>query len=158
MKLLIFIACTCISLSSNALELYSCTDKSGKTHYTNLPKNSLDSNCKSKNLHSVLLKQDYDNLKNIYSKYESLENESDDFSKQVLDLNSLENPPDTLKQKVSDIFDSEKAFDELMEATENRDDVFTRAIRGRTTQMKETIDKTHQINNVIDKLETNTLQ
>lgn len=124
MKTLLFIVLSSVFYASSAIELYSCTDKTGKTHYTNLPKNSLDTNCKIKDLHAVMLQQDYNNLKNIHSKRELGQNDTS---------------TGFIETKINDVLDADKAFDELMEATEDRDDVFTRAIRGRTESIKNTL-------------------
>ncbi len=144
MKILSFIVLSYVSFSTFAIELYSCTDETGKTHYTNLPKNSLDSNCKAKDQYAVMLQQDYDNLSHIYSKYES-EAEQDDFyentSTEPFQFSETDFSSDSIKNKVTDIFDADKALEELMEATEDRDDVFTRAIRGRTKGVKDIIEQ-----------------
>lgn len=134
MKILLFTLLISISISSNAIELNSCTDESGMTHYTNLPINSLDSHCKPKDLFSTMLQQDYDNLINLYPDYNT---EADN----VESLNTDKNITLTkkLKNKISDVFDSEKAFDELMQSTEDRDDFFTKAIRGRSEGIKNII-------------------
>lgn len=138
MKILSFAALCCISLPSFAVELSSCTDASGKTHYTNLPQNSLGPDCKSKDHYAVILQQDYENLRNIYSKLEADENS---FSSEPFKLSEVDISPDSVKSKVSDIFNADKAFDELMEATEDRDDIFTRAIRGRTQGIKNVLEQ-----------------
>ena len=145
MKILSFVILSTFSFSAFSIELYSCEDESGKTHYTNLPESSLGVDCKPKDHHAVLLQQDYDNLSNIHAKYEGLK---------INDEESL----DSIKNEIQDVFDADKAFVELMEATEDRDDAFTRAIRGRTSQMKDAIDQTKEIKSVIDKAESNTLQ
>jgi len=129
MKLLSFTILAVFSSSSIAVEFNSCIDNKGHTHFTNLPKSSIGSNCAPRNHYTVMLKQDYQNLANEYAKYEKdekLENKSEPF-----DLIKAEISPDAVKNKVKDIFDPDKALDELMEATEDRDDVFTRAMRGR---------------------------
>jgi hypothetical protein len=128
MKILSFAVLCCVSLPTFAIELYSCTDGAGKTHYTNLPQNSLGSDCKPKDHYAVMLQQDYDNLRHIHAKLES----NEDNSSEPFKLSEVDISPDSIKNKVSDIFDADKAFDELMEATEDRDDIFTRAMRGRS--------------------------
>ena len=145
MKILSFVILSTFSFSVFSIELYSCEDELGKTHYTNLPESSLGADCKPKDHHAVLLQQDYDNLSNIHAKYEGLK---------INEEESL----DSIKSEIQDVFDADKAFVELMEATEDRDDAFTRAIRGRTSQMKDAIDQTKEIKSVIDKVESNTLQ
>ena len=137
MKILSFAVLCCVSLPTFAIELYSCTDGTGKTHYTNLPQNSLGSDCKPKDHYAVMLQQDYENLRSIYSKLEADESESSIPFK----ISEVDISPDSIKSKVSDIFDADKAFDELMEATEDRDDIFTRAIRGRTQGIKNVLEQ-----------------
>lgn len=144
MKILSFIVLSYFPFSTFAIELYSCTDETGKTHYTNLSKNSLDSSCKLKDHYAVMLKQDYDNLTHIYSKYES-EAEQDDFdantSTEPFQLSEVDISPDSIKNNVTDVFDADKALEQLMESTEDRDDVFTRAILGRTKGVKDIIEQ-----------------
>jgi hypothetical protein len=137
MKILSFVVLCCVSLPTLAIELYSCTDGAGKTHYTNLPQNSLGSDCKPKDHYAVMLQQDYENLRLIHSKLES----DDDNSSEPFKLSEVDISPVSIKNKVSDIFDADKAFDELMEATEDRDDIFTRAIRGRTQGIKNVLEQ-----------------
>ena len=140
MKILSITILTLLSFPSLAVELYSCTDDSGKTHYTNLPENSLDSNCHSKDHYTVMLEQDYANLASIYQQYEVEEIEEVD-KDTPLDLTTSDISPDAIKSKVSDIFDPDKALEELMEATEDRDDVFTRAMRGRSEGIKNVLEQ-----------------
>lgn len=135
MKLLLFTLLISISFSSKAIELNSCTDESGNMHYINLPLSSLDSNCKPKDLYSVMLQQDYDNLSHIYSEHESVSKTANVIETDTSDsLNTDKSNTLTgkLKNKISDIFDSDKALDELIQTTEDRDDFFTNAMRGRS--------------------------
>ena len=157
MKILSFVILSTFSFSAFSIELYSCEDESGKTHYTNLPESSLGADCKPKDHHAVLLQQDYDNLSNIHAKYEELKINEEE-SLDSINFSDDDISDDSIKSKIQDVFDADKAFLELMEATEDRDDAFTRAIRGRTSQMKDAIDQTKEIKSVIDKVESNTLQ
>jgi uncharacterized protein DUF4124 len=123
MKLLSFTILILSSLSSYAVEFYRCIDDNGVAHFTNLPKSSLDSNCAAKDRYSLMLDQDYSNLATEFNKYEvSIDETSEEIELSV----------DSMAQSVKNVFDPDKAFEELMSVTEDRDDAFTRAMRGRS--------------------------
>lgn len=141
MKLLSFTILALISYSSSAVEFHRCIDDKGLTHYTNLPKSSLDNNCAQQDHYALMFSQDYDNLHNTHQKYEnnaldgavsfkSNGNNRVKYSK-PFDLKPTDLSVESVTQKVQDILDPDKALEELMISTEDRDDVFTRAIRGR---------------------------
>ncbi|MCZ6803906.1 MAG: DUF4124 domain-containing protein [Proteobacteria bacterium] len=120
MKLLSFTFLMVLSFTASAIEFYQCTDDKGKLHFTNLPKSSLDSNCgQISDQYSFMLNQDYLNLADEFKKYEVQEEEPD---AEMLSFDSL----DTLK-----------ALEQLMQATEDRDDPFTRAMRGRSKAVEQ---------------------
>ncbi len=132
MKLLSFTILMSFSLSSYAVEFNSCTDDKGHTHFTNLPKSSLDSNCAPKNHYTVMLNQDYLNLSNEYAKYENFIEKEDSSNSEPFELSKVDISPDRIKNKVKDILDPDKALEELIDATDDRDDAFTNAMRGRS--------------------------
>jgi hypothetical protein len=132
MKLLSFTILSIITFSSYSVEFHRCTDDKGKTHYTNLPISSLDFNCVAKDHYTLLLEQDYQNLPNKFNQYEVKLEENLEDSSIAFDIDKDNLSPDSIKNKVNDIFDPDKALEELMEATEDRDDAFTRAMRGRS--------------------------
>lgn len=141
MKLLSFTILTLCSVSSYAIDFHSCTDNKGQIHYSNLPKSSIGSTCAPKDQYSAMLNQDYQNLSNEHAKYEELDktdnnspDESDPFEISKVDIS-----PNAVKNKVKDIFNPDKALEELMEATEDRDDVFTRAMRGRSNGIEKVL-------------------
>lgn len=111
MKLLSFTILMFFSLSSNAVEFNSCTDDKGHTHFTNLPKSSLDSNCAPENHYTVMLNQDYLNLFNGYKKYVAAEKEPGN----IVSLESFSQP-------VKDILDPDKALDMLVDSSLKKDE------------------------------------
>jgi hypothetical protein len=142
MKLLSFTILSVITFSSYAVEFHSCTDSTGKTHFTNLPKSSLDSNCSQKDHYSEMFNQDYQNLSIEYAKYGAkIEVDDLDDNSLSIELSKIDISPDTVKNKVKDIFDPDKALDELMDTTEDRDDIFTRAMRGRGDGIQSIMDQ-----------------
>ncbi len=134
MKLLSFTILILFSLSSYAVEFYRCIDDQGIVHFTNLPKSSLDSNCVVKDRHTVMLNQDYSNLTNEFKKYETVVEETEKFKLEEMDLSV-----DSMTQSVKDVFDPDKALEELILSTEDRDDPFTRAMRGRSNAVDDII-------------------
>ncbi len=136
MKILSFTILTLFSLSSYAVEFYRCIDDKGKVHLTNLDKSSLDSNCVAKDRYALMLNQDYSNLADEFKKYETRVEEIEEFELEEMDLSV-----DSMTQSVKDVFDPDKAFDELMSATEDRDDPFTRAMRGRSKAVESLIEQ-----------------
>jgi 3-methyladenine DNA glycosylase/8-oxoguanine DNA glycosylase len=135
-----------LSLSSHAIEFHSCKDDKGLTHYTNLPVSSVGQNCSPKDRYTVMLNQDYVNLAKEYAKYQqnnqsvNSNNDAETDSK-PFELSKSELSPDAIKNKVKDIFDPDKALEELMDATEDRDDVFTRAMRGRSERIESIVNQ-----------------
>jgi hypothetical protein len=128
MKLLSFTILLLFSFSTYSVEFTRCIDDKGHVHFTNMPKYNLDANCQQKKDHYVtMLSQDYENLANEFKKYEEPEEVTVDifYDNDELSVNSLTQP-------VKDILDPDKALKQLMESTEDRDDPFTRAIRGRS--------------------------
>ena len=140
MKLLYFTILSLISFSTSAVEFHSCTDSKGKKHFTNLPKSSLNANCETKDHYALLLDQDYLNLSTEYEKYEISIEEGVKDSK-PFDLREVDLSVDTVKSKFQDILNPDKALDELMTTTEERDDIFTRAMRGRSQGIQNIIDQ-----------------
>ncbi len=131
MKLLSFTILALTSISVHSVEFSSCIDKNGKSHFTNLPDSSLNSNCELKeDRYLTMLNQDYQNLHNEFKKYEPVEEEvelEESFIENLDDLsiNSITNP-------VKDLLDPDKALEQLIQASEDRDDPFTRAMRSRS--------------------------
>jgi len=134
MKLLSFTILILFSLSSNAVEFYQCIDNKGLSHFTNLPKSSLDLNCVAKDRHTIMLNQDYSNLADEFKKYETSVEEIEEFELEEMDLSF-----DSMTQSVKDVFDPDKALEELILSTEDRDDPFTRAMRGRSNAVDDII-------------------
>ena len=150
MKLLSFTALLLISISSFAVEFHRCVDNNGQKHFTNLPKNSLDSNCSPKDHYALMLNNDYQNLSVEHGKYQVIEEDLVLFkeSKSVarkdskpFDLREVDLSIDTVKSKVKDILNPDKALEELMMSTEDRDDAFTRAMRGRAKGIQTILDQ-----------------
>ncbi len=141
MKLLSFTFLTCFSLSSNAIDFNSCTDASGTTHFTNLPSTSLGLDCKPKDQYTVMLNQDYLNLDKEYSKYAKENSEVTGDNTQSFEISRTEISPDSVKNKIKDILNPDKALEELMEATEDRDDPYTRAMRSRSNGIENIINQ-----------------
>ncbi|NOG59398.1 MAG: DUF4124 domain-containing protein [Proteobacteria bacterium] len=130
-----------LSFSLHAVEFHSCTDNNGQTHFTNLPLTSLNSNCTPKDYYSEILNQDYQNLSNEYAKYDNHSEKEGDDTSELFEIGKIDISSGTLSNKVQDIFDPDKALQELMESTENRDDAFTRAMRGRAKGIQSIIDQ-----------------
>jgi hypothetical protein len=136
MKLLSFIILTLLSFSSYSVEFSRCIDDKGQVHIINLPKSNLGTDCKLKEDHyTVMLNQDYQNLSEEFKKYEVVKEEPEEtfFEDTDLSLNTISNP-------VKDILDPDKALEQLMDATEDRDDPFTRAMRGRSNAFEKVIE------------------
>jgi hypothetical protein len=130
MKLLSFTILTFVSLSVSAIEFQSCIDNNGRKHFTNLEKNSLDSNCLPKDHYKLMIREDYLNLENEYARHENYDDETED-SHISINLEKENISPELIKNKVKDIFDPDKALEELIESTEDRDDFYTNAMRSR---------------------------
>jgi len=133
MKLLSFILLILFSTLSFSIEFYKCVDDKGQSHFTNLPKSSLDSNCGQKDRYAIMFKEDYSNLVNDLKKQEvnQIEEQEEPLLEEMNDdVGKLS--VDTLTQPFKDILNPDKALDQLLEATEDRDDVYTRAMRGRS--------------------------
>ncbi|MEO1924972.1 MAG: DUF4124 domain-containing protein [Gammaproteobacteria bacterium] len=141
MKLLSFTILILFSYSSVAVEFYRCIDDKGQAHFTNLPKSSLDSNCAPKDRYAMMLGQDYSNLENEFKQYEVKVDESEILEFNDIDSTIDESSDKTITQSVKDVFDPDKAFDELMSATKDRDDVFTRAMRNRSKAVESIIEE-----------------
>ncbi len=150
MKLLSFTALLLISISSFAVEFHSCIDNNGQKHFTNLPKYSLDSNCSPKDHYALMLNNDYQNLSVEHEKYEISEEDIVLFEEpesvtskdsKPFDLRDVDLSVETVKSKVQDILNPDKALEELMTTTEDRDDAFTRAMRGRAKGIQTIIDQ-----------------
>jgi hypothetical protein len=128
MKLLLFTILLLFSFSTYSVEFSRCIDDKGKVHFTNLPLSSLDTNCaKKEDYYVIMLNQDYENLANEFKKYEEPDEVTDNIFLDNVDLSV-----NSLTQPVKDILDPDKALKQLMDATEDRDDPFTRAMRGRS--------------------------
>ncbi len=70
MKLLIIAVLMLFSLQSYALEFHRCVDEKGRQHFTNLPAQTLDANCKLKtDQYSYMFNQDYSKLENLYKEW-----------------------------------------------------------------------------------------
>ena len=121
------------ALPAYSIEFYQCIDSKGQSHYTNLPKNSLDKECRQKdNQYLVMLNQDYQNLENEFLKYET----------PVEDINLIEMSVDTVTKPISDLLDSDKALDELLENTqEKRKNFATEFFRARTEAVKSILEE-----------------
>jgi len=154
MKLLSFTFLSVISISAHSVDFQSCIDANGRKHFTNLPKTSLSKDCTVKDHYALMLDQDYQNLAAHHQKFQiddefteilddSAKATQDSISKdeEPFDLSEVDLSVDTVKNKVRDILNPDKALEELMDATENRDDAFTRAIRGRAKGIQTIIDK-----------------
>ncbi len=71
MKKLILIISVMYSSAVYPIEFYQCIDSEGQSHFTNLPKSSLDKNCVQRsNQYLVMLNQDYSNLAVELKKFE----------------------------------------------------------------------------------------
>jgi hypothetical protein len=137
MKLLYFTFLSLVSLSSYSVEFSRCIDDKGQVHFTNMPLSNLDSNCAQKVDHYVtMLNQDYENLANEFKKYE----EPDDFIDDIF-LEDVDLSINSLTQPVKDILDPDKALEQLLESTEDRDDPVTRAFRGRSEGIERIMDQ-----------------
>ena len=150
MKLLSFTALLFLSISSFSVEFHRCVDNNGQKHFTNLPKTSLDSNCSPKDHYALMLNNDYQNLSVEHEKYEISEEDIVLFEEpesvtskdsKPFDLRDVDLSVETVKSKVQDILNPDKALEELMTTTENRDDAFTRAMRGRAKGIQTIIDQ-----------------
>ena len=116
MKIILIPILMFLSIQSYAVEFYQCIDGKGQPHYSNLPAESFDSNCKQKSdRYDYLLKQDYSNLENKFNNYTEsvIDQEQTDGS-----LLTIENFIDPVK----DILDPDKALDQLLESSTNRDE------------------------------------
>ena len=100
------------SIPVYAIEFYQCIDSEGQSHFTNLPKSTLDSDCRPKNdQYMVMLNQDYQNLENEFLKYETSEEETFD----ILDVTL-----DSASKSISELFDADMALEELLENTQDK--------------------------------------
>ncbi len=133
MKLLSFTILALTSISVHSVEFSSCIDKNGESHFTNLPKSSLNSNCELKeDRYLTMLNQDYQNLHNEFKKYEPVEEDPEIIESLVDNFDVSIAPIPKSVEDIKDLLDPDKALEQLMEATENRDDPYTRAMRGRS--------------------------
>jgi GTPase involved in cell partitioning and DNA repair len=89
----------------------------------------------------MMLGQDYSNLENEFKQYEVKVDESEILEFNDIDSTIDESSDKTITQSVKDVFDPDKAFDELMSATKDRDDVFTRAMRNRSKAVESIIEE-----------------
>lgn len=126
MKIILIPILMFLSIQSHAVEFYQCIDAKGQAHYSNLPAESFDSNCKQKSdRFDYLLKQDYSNLSDGFKKYQSEQVQSDN----KFSIGGLE-----LMIPHKDMFDSDVAAEELLETTAKRNDPITKLFRdGRKT-------------------------
>jgi hypothetical protein len=121
MKIILIPILMFLSIQSYAVEFYQCIDAKGQPHYSNLPADSFDSNCKQKSdRYDYLLKQDYSNLSAGFNKYQSEQDQSDN----KFSIGGLE-----LMIPHKDMFDSEVAAEELLETTSKRNDPITNLFR-----------------------------
>ena len=161
MKLLLFTLSTLTVFPVQAVDFYRCVDENGIAHFTNLPASSLNSNCEQQNdSFSVMLNEDYQNLSQEHEKYEISNVEdstdfgelNDDNAALHMDINR-DNGADAsdeeemklfgaIKIPTKNIFDPDVAEEELFSTIEKRDDVITRAIRGRTKALETIIEAT----------------
>jgi len=121
MKIILITLLSILPIKVYAIEFYQCVDANGQRHYTNLPAESLDSNCmQNSDRFDYLLKQDYSNLSNGYNRIKSnLGKDKNTFS-----IGNLE-----LMIPHKDMFDSDVAAEELLETTARRNDPVTRFLR-----------------------------
>ncbi|GJM06068.1 MAG: hypothetical protein DHS20C09_20640 [marine bacterium B5-7] len=119
MKILFIVLSVLFSSQSYAVEFYQCIDQKGHKHFTNLSADSLDSNCQPKtDRYSYLLGQDYSNLEH------KLENYTQIFETQELEREQTGDSAITSKSfidPVKDLFDSDKALEQLLEASNKRE-------------------------------------
>ena len=129
MKILLYLSFILFSTASYSIEFYRCTDTYGKIHLTNMPKSSLDSNCRQKtDYHSVFLEEDYSNLAEEYKKYEITKKEEIDTELEII------------AKPISDIIDSDKALEKLLDnANENKDSEATKLFKARTEAVESTL-------------------
>ncbi len=133
MKLLSFTILALTSISVHSVEFSSCIDKNGETHFTNLPKTSLNSNCEIKeDRYLTMLNQDYQNLANEFKKYEPAKKVPETIGNRAENLGVSIAPIPKSLEDIKDLMDPDKALEQLMEATEDRNDPYTRAMRGRS--------------------------
>lgn len=106
MKFLPLLALWVIAFPAYSVEFYKCVDTDGKSHFTNLPRNSLDRNCVQKtNLYALMLDEDYQNLNMESRKYEQGDND--------------ESQLEEIKQQLDGMVEPDKS-DELLKNTQNK--------------------------------------
>jgi len=115
MKVLIITVLMLLSVKSYSVEFHKCIDKKGQQHYTNLPAQSLDSNCKQKtDRYSYLLNQDYSNLENRLINYTESVEAQEKTDESLLTIDSFIDP-------LEDLLDPDKALIQLLETSTNKD-------------------------------------
>lgn len=143
MKIIIFISLLFLSTAAYSVEFYRCLDASGKVHLTTMPKSSLDANCRQKTDHfAALLQQDYLNLSNEFKKYEvTVEDDTSGNQPSEFSIGDTK-----FKIPGKHIFDSDAAYEELMETTSKRDDPITNFFRARTDTIESILLEERPIN------------
>ncbi len=142
MKIILITILAFISIQSHAVEFYQCIDGNGQRHYSNLPAESYDSNCKQKSdRYDYLLKQDYSQLSDGYNKFQSEQDESNN----KLSIGDLE-----LMIPHKDMFDSKVAAEELLETTSKRNDPITKFLREGREGLESINSRQTQLPNLID--------
>ncbi len=133
MKSLIIATLMLISFQLYAVEFYQCIDKKGRQHYTNLPASSLDSNCKQKtDRYSYLINQDYSNIENILKNHSEKLETQDQFDDALLSIDNFTDP-------VKNNLDPEKALEQLLNNTTNKDDNMVTEISTARSNPKESL-------------------
>lgn len=111
MKLFLIVVlyfCTC---NLHAVEFYQCVDDKGHQHFTNLPRSTLDNNCRPKtDQYAYMLNQDYLTIESQYKQYYEPEPSLDE-STNTEQANSDE-----------DILDADNALNQLLERSKEQQD------------------------------------
>ena len=134
MKPLIFVVLMIFPFSTYAVEFHQCIDDKGRSHFTNLSKSSLDSNCRETTDHySFMLNQDYLRLANELNKVDEIEEEpgSDETMLSI----------DSITQPVMDLLDPDKALDELVESSSEHDNTATKFFKARTKAIEQILNE-----------------
>lgn len=116
MKIILIPILMFLSIQSYAVEFYQCIDAKGQPHYSNLPAESLDSNCKQKSdRYDYLLKQDYSNLENEFNNYTESVIDQEQTDDSLLSIDNIIDP-------IKDILDPDIALEQLLETSTNADE------------------------------------
>ncbi len=123
MKIIIIAVLMVLSHQSYAVEFHQCIDQKGQQHFTNLPPQSLGSNCKeTTDRYSYLINQDYSNLEKRYQQV-VLPDETDQLNEPLLNLNSTEKeleqvndpvlPINPVMKPILDVIDPDNVLEEV---------------------------------------------